>query len=70
MSSEDQKAIAGWERAKRVRMAGGMSEAECEELRRLHRERLAESLANPQRVLTDVSVTTWGGLMVTGCKPE
>lgn len=69
MNRNDQPGIDSWERSKRVRMAGGMSEAECEALRRLERQRLEQSLADPQRVLTDTSLTTWGGLTVTGRKP-
>ncbi len=69
MSRNDQTAIDRWERTKRVQMAGGMSEAECEAYRCLQRQRLEESRTDPQRVLTDVSLATWGGLIVTGRKP-
>lgn len=58
-----------WERTKRTQMAGGMSESECEEYRRLQKQRLEQSLADPQLVLADVSLVTWGGVFATGRKP-
>ncbi len=66
MSPDDQTAVDRWERTKRLQIAGGLSEAECEELRRLQKERIEEKLQDPQVVLTDISLTTWGGLTVTG----
>lgn len=68
INANDQTAVDRWGRTKRLQMAGGMSEAECEEYRLLQRQRLEKNLANPERVLTDISVTTWGGLIVTGRK--
>ena len=70
MNRRDETAIDRWERTKRIQMEGGLSEAECEEYRRLQRQRLETGLADPQRRLTDVGLTTWGGLVVTGCKPS
>lgn len=69
VNRENERGRERWERTKRIQMAGGMSESECEEYRHRQRERLEKSLADPQRLLADVSLTTWGGILVTGRKP-
>ncbi len=69
LRSTEANAVERRERAKRARLAGGMSETEIEEYIRRQERRLEENVRDPARLETDVSVATWGGLIVVGRKP-
>lgn len=69
LRAEDAPAVERRERGKRLRIAGGMSEREVEEYLRRQERRLEKRLADPDTLRADVSVATWGGLIVVGRKP-